>query len=503
MAAAYIAICIAVSLALLEEDGGESERLEIQALEDATVALKRIAKRTRDAENQDEDNTTNATKRSKKQYDYERAKLCLYQDYLGPDPFFGRQFERIFRITRPIFQRLWEIAANADPFFTHRPNPITMRGIYPEVKILMALKQLAFGVSPIAFCDYFQMGETAGRDCLKKLCHVIAHSDELRGKYLRTMSKSDAVKVSMMHQEEFGFPGNIGCLDCMHVYWRVCPMAWQGQFKNGKEDKSSLVLEAVADYNTWFWHSFFGSAGTNNDINIWDQSPLLKSMLDGTLEAIDFVFDIGGEAFNKLWIMVDGIYPELSRFVKTVSVPLNIPQNKYAKWQEGARKSVERAFGILQRKFQILCRPVELFYVEEIADIVDASLILHNMMVESRLERDESEREAIYDHVNLDENGDRQALVMRENTGIETSGASAAAPSASSSRSNGRLVEDLESVRNPGVERRWNSVLTEEEEVEVVAEWQRKFMEADRRWKDLYNGEEHHRLKYALVKSMQ
>jgi Plant transposon protein len=52
--------------------------------------------------------------------------------------------------------------------------------------------------------------------------------------------------------------------------------------------------------------------------------------------------------------MVDGIYPELSRFVKNISVPLTEKHKKYSKWQELARKSVERAFGILQRKFMIV-----------------------------------------------------------------------------------------------------------------------------------------------------
>jgi len=40
---------------------------------------------------------------------------------------------------------------------------------------------------------------------------------------------------------------------------------------------------------------------------------------------------------------------------------------------------IEHVFGILLWKFQILCRPIELFYMEEIADVVDACLILHNM----------------------------------------------------------------------------------------------------------------------------
>jgi hypothetical protein len=52
-------------------------------------------------------------------------------------------------------------------------------------------------------------------------------------------------------------------------------VAWQGAFQ-GKGKASTIVLEAVSEYNTWIWHSTFVYAGSLNDINIWEQSPLLK-----------------------------------------------------------------------------------------------------------------------------------------------------------------------------------------------------------------------------------
>jgi hypothetical protein len=54
-----------------------------------------------------------------------------------------------------------------------------------------------------------------------------------------------------------------------------------------------------------------------------------------------------------VWFLVDGIYPELARFAKTISEPLNNLAKSYASWQEASRKSIERAFGVFGRKFQI------------------------------------------------------------------------------------------------------------------------------------------------------
>jgi len=395
----YVATCV---LLLMKNSNDEGVRLDVGALTEGAAAIRRIDRRRQ----QDEESTAASSKKTKcSDCDYDRARVCVYQDCLGSDSLFGRYFERVFHISRGTFERVWQIAATDDVFFQHHVNPVTQKAMCPEVKVLMGLKQLAFGVPPIAFGDYFQMGETAGRSCMKRLCNVIARNATLRE---TKPTKADTMRIRQLHVDECGgFPDNVGCLDCMHVCWKNCPRGWQGQFKNGKEEMSSLVLEAVSDCNTWFWHSFFGSPGADNDVNTWDQLPLLKSMLDGTLEACDFVFQIGDESFNKVWHMVDGIHPELTRFVKTCAVPMNGFQTDCAAWQEGNRKMIERAFGILQRKFQVLCRPVELFYVHDMADVVDTCLILHNMMVELRIERDEPEFLSIYDAVALDKNEQR------------------------------------------------------------------------------------------------
>jgi len=66
---------------------------------------------------------------------------------------------------------------------------------------------------------------------------------------------------------------------------------------------------------------------------------------------------------NQVWFLVDGIYPDLAHFVKTMSEPLTDPHKKYAKCQEASRKDVEHAFGVLQQKVQFSVRDVEQWYM--------------------------------------------------------------------------------------------------------------------------------------------
>jgi hypothetical protein len=73
--------------------------------------------------------------------------------------------------------------------------------------------------------------------------------------------------------------------------WKNRPTAHQGQFQ-GKEGQPTVVVEAMANYNLYFWHAIFGYAGTLNNITIWDNRFLLKFICEGSFEQMDFPFII-------------------------------------------------------------------------------------------------------------------------------------------------------------------------------------------------------------------
>ncbi len=271
------------------------------------------------------------------------------------------------------------------PFFAKRDfDCCGQETVGLDCKLLMALKVNAYGVAANAFRDYFQMGESTARKCCELLNEALMHCKELTTIYLRKMTKADAQRVAQLHFVKHGIHGMLGCLDCMHVVWKNCPVALQGAF-TGKEGTPTLVLEAMSDFNLWIWHASFGFAGALNDLNIWENSSLLQDMVNGTMAMLDFEFWIGGKRFTKLFFLVDGIYPETARFVKTVSVPSGHAQKKFCAWQEATRKNIERAFGVLQRKFQILCHPLEKWDERRINQTVMACILMHNMMVQERV----------------------------------------------------------------------------------------------------------------------
>lgn len=54
----------------------------------------------------------------------------------------------------------------------------------------------------------------------------------------------------------------------------------------------------------------------------------------------------------------------------------------FTKCQEGARIDVERVFGVLQVRFEILKNPVRQWDLQTIEDIMIACIIMHNMIIE-------------------------------------------------------------------------------------------------------------------------
>jgi len=93
-----------------------------------------------------------------------------------------------------------------------------------------------------------------------------------------------------------------------------CPTALKGQFQ-GREKYATIAMESVVDDNHWFWHAAFGFPWTLSDIYIWERSSLLESMINRQHDMIDHEFSLNGVLFNKLFYLVDGIYPSLSCFL--------------------------------------------------------------------------------------------------------------------------------------------------------------------------------------------
>jgi hypothetical protein len=101
----------------------------------------------------------------------------------------------------------------------------------------------------------------------------------------------------------------------MHWWWENYRTTWKGQYSS-RYGFPTVILEVVASYDLHIWHAFFGVAGfaffgvagSNNDINMLNQSPLFIEVIKG--EAPRVQFSISGSQYNTRYYVADEIYPE-------------------------------------------------------------------------------------------------------------------------------------------------------------------------------------------------
>ncbi|XP_021828316.1 uncharacterized protein LOC110768776 [Prunus avium] len=202
------------------------------------------------------------------------------------------------------------------------------------------------------------MGKSTILECLVRFCDAVENL--YTREYLRRPSPRDLQRL-LQKAETRGFQGVIRSIDCMHWQWKNCPTAWQGDYGNRKGQKS-IILEAIASFDTWVWDAFFGVAGSQNDLNVLGQSPVFNDVLRGHSPQI--TYQINNTVYSGAYYLADGIYPRWTTFVKTIPNPQSHKQKSFAAFQEGYRKDVEMCFGILQARWAII-RGAARMYDEE------------------------------------------------------------------------------------------------------------------------------------------
>ncbi|GJZ21392.1 ALP1-like protein [Tanacetum coccineum] len=101
----------------------------------------------------------------------------------------------------------------------------------------------------------------------------------------------------------------------------------------------------------------------------------------GSLDSPRFFF-VANSELTEVNYLVDGIYPELAPLVKTIAELADDDHKRilYKQKQESASKDVERAFGVLKKKWAILANPTRALKKERIINMMYTCIILHNMI---------------------------------------------------------------------------------------------------------------------------
>ncbi|XP_071708838.1 uncharacterized protein [Rutidosis leptorrhynchoides] len=236
--------------------------------------------------------------------DREEAGKTLHKHYFQDHPIYlDRQFRRRFRMSKDLFLRIANdiLSYDVEPlpshieFFKPKIDALGRLGFTTIQKVTSMLRQLAYGTTADMFDEYLQMSEELYVDI-----------------YLWKPTSSNIARLYSAHEEKHGFNGMLGSIGCMHWKWKNYPVAWKGQYAGGHQGHPTIVLEAVASYDTWIWHAFFGVAGANNDVNVLNKSSLFDYIKKGTAPIAPFT--VNGHDYMNGYYLAGGIYPDWVEF---------------------------------------------------------------------------------------------------------------------------------------------------------------------------------------------
>ena len=140
----------------------------------------------------------------------------------------------------------------------------------------------------------------------------------------------------------------------------------------------------------------------------------------------------------------------------------------------------------MQRKFQILVRKIELWYVSDIGAVVNTTIMLHNMMVAQRINNDEYEEcESFYAFGSSEvEERQRDDCVINEQEQHYVD----------------RRMAEIDLHRRMYATTDADSQLLTDQQKAVLDST--RFQYAQRRWECLYDRTEHHRLRDACIEQL-
>ncbi|XP_026396587.1 uncharacterized protein LOC113291246 [Papaver somniferum] len=229
----------------------------------------------------------------------------MMHDYFGHNCTWGpKKFLQRLGMYRPIFLRILSEIVVADPAFDFQVDCTVKLGHSPHMKMYSVMKCLCKGIAADSTDDYVRMGAPTVYMYVKRFTRVIVR--RFGPRYMQLPTREDT-KILLAENAARGFPGMLGSVDCMHFRWKNCPTAWEG---------------------------------SNNDLNVLDQSSLFDKMVNGLAAPCNY--RINGHIYDKGYYLADNIYPRLSCIVQSFkkflpNQPANTLSNKY---QQAKRKDV-------------------------------------------------------------------------------------------------------------------------------------------------------------------
>ena len=197
---------------------------------------------------------------------------------------------------------------------------------------------------------------------------------ELAPRYIRFPEPQEEEQLMRQFHELAQFPGVIGCIDGTHIPI-ISPGGDNPEIYRCRKGFYSLNIQGVCDANMKFTNSIASWPGSVHDSRMF-----AESLVSEKLNSLDY----------KGYLLGDNGYPCRTYILTPFLSPGTEKERRYNCAHIKTRNTIERAFGVLKRRFAILSTPMRT-KLENSKKIVMACAILHNIAIENKLPIDEPE----------------------------------------------------------------------------------------------------------------
>jgi hypothetical protein len=105
--------------------------------------------------------------------------------------------------------------SETSPYFSERYDAIGCIGLTALQKYIVAVRQLAYGMTTDTIDEYLKLGISTVLECLEYYCTGIIEC--FGAEFLRCPTVTDTQRL-LAKTEDCGFSGMLGSIDCM--YWQ-------------------------------------------------------------------------------------------------------------------------------------------------------------------------------------------------------------------------------------------------------------------------------------------
>lgn len=163
-------------------------------------------------------------------------------------------------------------------------------------------------------------------------------------------------------------PGVIGCIDGTHVPI-TNPGGADAELYRCRKGFFSINVMGVCDAALKFTNIVANWPGSAHDARIFNESLLCERLQSG---------------IHRGFLLGDSGYPCRSYLLTPIGNPSTDKQSRYNTSHVRTRNTIERAFGILKRRFAVLSIPVRT-KLDTTKKIIMSCAVLHNIAIDRRL----------------------------------------------------------------------------------------------------------------------